>query len=112
MTADELKEKREAKGAWYAMERKATPGPWAVVEHRTRGTDIRGPNGEAVFRDDKWLEDMALAVHCRNNFGKALGALKAVEAQSLLDYRAGKQTFGMCSTVAMVIQVVKELEEV
>jgi hypothetical protein len=66
----------------YELDKMATPGPFEAVVHLGRAQVIRGGNGgwiaefDHVPDYDKSAADARLLAHCRNNFMRALEALK------------------------------------
>ena len=56
------------------LKKKATPGPWKVIDDRTYGTYGTSilSNGNKVLLSNNWLEDMRMATHCTNKFSDAL----------------------------------------
>jgi len=80
----------------YELEKQATPGPLSVT-HRNWGevSDLHRIDCVAVasaFCPDKNKADAQLLAHCRNNFMRALEALK-LELVEVEAYQARKRMF-------------------
>jgi hypothetical protein len=116
----------------YELEKQATPGPWRhhktnvhltpppPESYRDLGTfdpDIWLPQligvgqQELDVRHDRALHDAALTVHCRNNFLRALEALK--EMQQLGAFVGDRLPIKVGQPIMMKLHnIIKELEEV
>jgi len=101
----------------YELEKQATPGPWSRCPHTIDGV-LGYPTGDPMGSRTVSIgsccnipitqrsENAALIAHCRNNFMKALEALKRVASLDILVY-------GMSADFHREVrQLVAELEEV
>ena len=88
----------------YELEKQATPGPWKVMEDRIEGTYIEGADRTMAFVSRAGFEDFKLVAHCRNNFLRALAALKA-EHEAFIEENDVMHLVGRCPTCDLIAEM-------
>ncbi len=109
----------------YELEKLATPGPYVINKWPDGSVVLEGrwfPVGQVFARKagegaSTWKaknpEATAnLLAHCRNNFMKALEALKTEHDTSVAYESNGLYSSPHCPEICDVCQLIKELEEV
>ena len=99
----------------YELEKQATPGPWSRCPHTVDGV-LGYPTGDHMgsrtvsigsccnIPISQRSENAALITHCRNNFMKALEALK--------EERGYHKEHGRIGRADQLSELIAELEEV